>query len=262
MLGCALRFVLLAHIQISQMHIPDASTDITVMSRDVFIVRDPVLSHRKLLLQRSQQKRITLQDNGKVLLSSLHTLYFICFAFSVLCFTLPCEFLPFLLTVRFFLASLPISLHTPTCSDIDCYARRIAPYTLTWCCKSFIENIEVFLGEACITSAFGCSLCSWLGAEPVPHFQCCSSVALCLKGYTEEGWPVGRIIARHTITTCRTGIQKTDFSVSISVLLCVFNFRYKSQNCVSRLQWLQLFIHSSVSKDFMMEQDVFQVGRT
>lgn len=181
---------------------------------------------------------------------SLHTTppYFICFAFSVLCFTLPCEFLPFLPTVRFFLASLPISLRTPTCSDVDCYAQRIAPYTLTWCCKSFIENAEVFLGEACITSTFGCTLCSWLGAEPVPQFQCCYSVALCLKGYAEDGWPVGRIIARHTITTCRTGVQKTDFSVSISVLLCVFNFRYKSQNCVSRLQRHQLFTHSSVSK--------------
>lgn len=176
MSGCALRFVLVTHTRISQTHVPDTSAEITVVSRDVFIVREPVLSHRKIL---SSSLRLTF---------SLHTSHFICFAFSVLCFTLPCEFPPFLPTVRFFLASLPISLRTPTCSDVDCYARRIAPYTLTWCCKSFIENAEVFLGEACITSTFGCGLCSWLGAEPVPQFQCCSSVALCLKGYAEEAW--------------------------------------------------------------------------
>lgn len=71
-----------------------------------------------------------------------------------------------------------ISRCTPTCSYIDCYARRIAPYTLTLCCKSFIENIEVFLREACIISEFGCSLCSCLGTRPV-QFHCCFAVALC-----------------------------------------------------------------------------------
>lgn len=43
-------FALVTHIQISQTHVPDTSTEITVMSRDVFRVTDPVLSQRKLVL--------------------------------------------------------------------------------------------------------------------------------------------------------------------------------------------------------------------
>lgn len=132
---------------------------------------------------------ITREDDDKLLFSfhpvslSLSVLPTLSpFTFSLLCFTLLSEFLPFLSTVCFFLVSFSISLCTPTCSDTDCYARRIAPYTLTLCCKSFIENVEIFLREMCIISEFGCSLCSCLGTGPMQQFHCShrSAVALCI----------------------------------------------------------------------------------
>ncbi len=156
-------------------------------------------------------------------LSSLYTSHFIslhyyAFTFSILCFALFLNLsalsLSPLSAFFFFLVSFSISLCTPTRSDIDCYARRIAPYTLTPCCKSFIDNVEVFLREACIISEFGCSLCSCLGAGPVLQFYCCcSAVALCL------GWVQGRRLAgrrdysANTQTECRTGIERTGVSI-------------------------------------------------
>lgn len=75
----------------------------------------------------------------------------------------------------FFLMPFSISRCTPTCSEVDCYTRRIAPYTLTPCCKSFIESVEVFLKEACIISEFGPA---WASGQRY-SFCCCSAAALC-----------------------------------------------------------------------------------
>lgn len=75
----------------------------------------------------------------------------------------------------FFLMPFSISRCTPTCSEVDCYTRRIAPYTLTPCCKSFIESVEVFLKEARIISEFGPA---WASGQRY-SFCCCSAAALC-----------------------------------------------------------------------------------
>lgn len=113
----------------------------------------------------------------------------------------------------FFLVSFSISLCTPTRSDIDCYARRIAPYTLTLCCKSFIESGEVFLREACIISEFGCSWCSCLGAGPVLQFHCCSAVARCFGRIQGRRLAGRRDYSANTQTKCRTGIGRTGMSI-------------------------------------------------
>lgn len=112
----------------------------------------------------------------------------------------------------FLFAVLSISPRTPTRSDIDCYARRIAPYTVTSRCKSFIENVEVFPREACIILEFGCGLCSCLGAGPAATVLLlfCSSSLLFLEGY--GGMEAGRQEGlqrkhTHTQTKCRTGID-------------------------------------------------------
>lgn len=119
-----------------------------------------------------------------LLLSSRYTSHFISllfypFTFSALCFTLFLNHssFSFLSLSAFFLVSVSISLCTPTLSGIACYTRRIAPCTQTLCCKSFKENIKVFLRQACIISEFGSSLCSCPGTGPVLQFYCCSAVA-------------------------------------------------------------------------------------
>lgn len=140
----------------------------------------------------------SLSPSISLSLSSLHTSHFIslCFyPFSLSLFYISHSESPLSpYCPLFFHVSFSISLCTPTRSDADCYARRIAPYTLTLCCKSFIGNVEVFLREACIISEFGSSQCSCLGAGPVVQFLllfCGSSFAL--KGYRERGRPQGGI---------------------------------------------------------------------
>lgn len=65
------------------------------------------------------------------------------------------------------LARLSISRRTPTCSDVDCYAGRIAPYALTCSCKSCMENVEVFSGGGGgITAAFLACEFAALGRAP------------------------------------------------------------------------------------------------
>lgn len=115
-------------------------------------------------------------------LSSLYTSHFISllfypFTFSFLCFTLFLNHSPF--SFAFFLVSVSISLSTPTRTGIACYTRRIGPCTQTLRCKSFKENIKVFLRQACIISELGCSLCSCPGTGPLLQFYCCSAVASC-----------------------------------------------------------------------------------
>lgn len=78
-----------------------------------------------------------------------------------------------------------ISRCIPTCSEVDCYTRRIAPYTLTPCCKSFTESVEVFLKEACIISEFGPA---WASGQHY-SFCCCSAAALC---FGRRGKEAGR----------------------------------------------------------------------
>lgn len=144
------------------------------------------------------------------------SLHFYPLTFSVLCSTLFLNLSSFSpsFAVRFFpLVSFSISLCTPTRSDIDCYARRIAPYTLTLCCKSFIENGEVFLRETCIISEFGCSLCSCLGAGPALQFHCCSAVALRFGRIQGRRLAGRRDYRANTQTKCTTGIERTGISI-------------------------------------------------
>lgn len=138
----------------------------------------------------------------------------------------------------FVLVFFSISRCTPTCSDIDCYARRIAPYTLTLCCKSNIESTEVFLREARIISEFGFSLCC-MGTRPV-QFHCCFAVAPCFGRIQERRLAGRKDYSRNTQTTClwigrkRTGISiKSAFSCPCfcwrtEVLMCLLqNWLYK-----------------------------------
>lgn len=107
---------------------------------------------------------------------------FYTFTLSILFFTLILNLSFFFLhRLLLFLVPFSISPCKPTRSNIDCLARRIAPYTPALCCKSLIENFEVFPRKACIISEFGCSLCSCLGAGPVLQFYCCSAVTLCFR---------------------------------------------------------------------------------
>lgn len=120
----------------------------------------------KRLLERMTQenKKKLLFSLSLCFFSSSNASHFICFlSLHLLHFMFHTLYESLLL---FLFAVLSISPRTPTRSDIDCYARRIAPYTVTSRCKSFIENVEVFLREACIILEFGCGLCSCLGAGP------------------------------------------------------------------------------------------------
>lgn len=130
----------------------------------------------------------------------------------------------------FFHRLLSISLCTPTRSDSDCYTRRIAPSTLTPCCKSFMENAEVFLRGNAYYLWFGLQfvllpghraratvffLCCFLGCFFV---DCCSAGALrFLEGYKEGGRPGSRDYSSKTQTKCRTGIESTGVSIQITI---------------------------------------------
>lgn len=120
----------------------------------------------------------------------------------------------FPLAVRVLLACLSISRRTPTCSDVDCYARRIAPYTLTCCCKSFIENVEVFSreggggGERVLPPRLAPSfvLFSWPGARRAPRFRSR------LQGSAEGGRKGREDYGTNAVTTRRTwGSRKQTF---------------------------------------------------
>lgn len=92
------------------------------------------------------------------ILPSLSTLSFCLFTSSDLCFL----FSESLLVSPSLHLILYLTPHTHMLRQ-----RRLAPYILTSCCKSCIENVEVFLREVWIISEFGCTLCSCLGSRPV-----------------------------------------------------------------------------------------------
>lgn len=117
---------------------------------------------KKRLLEKITEDQISLP-----FISSLYSRFIsLCVYPSTSFFESPSFFSPF------FLMPFSISRCTPTCSEVDCYTRRIAPYTLTPCCKSFIESVEVFLKEACIISEFGPA---WASGQR--HSSCCCSAA-------------------------------------------------------------------------------------
>lgn len=123
------------------------------------------------------------------------------------------------------LACLSISRRTPTCSDVDCYAERIAPYTPTCSCKSCIENVEVFSsreGRAwSVESAYylrvsGSEFCA-PGRPPGKH----RGSAVAWRDPQEEAAQAERIMGpkKNSHNEQDLKLQEIDFSISISFFL-------------------------------------------